>query len=187
MPGLRSSFAGGRVQRVEEDRNLTKAEKEKILEVLLSQERVLTLLYDKTFPPRPQSQKAGNGGARGLLGTGSQPIKKGHSKSMKGFKKNSEAETIRQFNYYGQTRLQNLDEHDIEGLEREIDFIIRNSNLGSSPKRGMTQGGDYEFDNIVDINGNRVTSSGYTNSIPMKRNKTAGHGNPRSKKKQALI
>ena len=35
-----------------EDRNLTKAEREKILEVLLSQERVLTLLYDKTFPPR---------------------------------------------------------------------------------------------------------------------------------------
>ena len=31
---------------------MTKAEREKILEVLLSQERVLTLLYDKTFPPR---------------------------------------------------------------------------------------------------------------------------------------
>lgn len=67
--GMRNSY-GGKVQRVEEDRNLTRAEKEKILEVLLSQERVLTLLYDKTFPPRPQSQKAGNGGARGLLGTG---------------------------------------------------------------------------------------------------------------------
>jgi hypothetical protein len=38
-----------------DDRNLTKAEREKILEVLLSQERVLTLLYDKTFPPRPNS------------------------------------------------------------------------------------------------------------------------------------
>lgn len=31
---------------------LTKQEREKIIEVLLSQERVLTLLYDKTFPPR---------------------------------------------------------------------------------------------------------------------------------------
>ena len=30
-------------------------EREKIIEVLLSQERVLTLLYDKTFPPRSQS------------------------------------------------------------------------------------------------------------------------------------
>ena len=38
-----------------DDKNLTKAEREKILEVLYSQERVLTLLYDKTFPPRPSS------------------------------------------------------------------------------------------------------------------------------------
>lgn len=52
----------------DEDRNLTLEEREKILEVLLSQERVLTLLYDKTFPPRPQSQTV-VGGARGLLGT----------------------------------------------------------------------------------------------------------------------
>ena len=35
-----------------DDRNLSKAERQKIIEVLLSQERVLTLLYDKTFPPR---------------------------------------------------------------------------------------------------------------------------------------
>ena len=31
---------------------VSEQEKEKIIEVLLSQERVLTLLYDKTFPPR---------------------------------------------------------------------------------------------------------------------------------------
>jgi hypothetical protein len=31
---------------------MSKAEKEKILEVLMSQERVLTLLFDKTFPPK---------------------------------------------------------------------------------------------------------------------------------------
>jgi hypothetical protein len=36
-------------------------------------------------------------------------------------------EQMRQFNYYGQTRLENLDEHDIVGLEREIDYIIRHS------------------------------------------------------------
>ena len=35
-----------------DDKNLSKAERAKILEVLMSQERVLTLLYDKTFPPR---------------------------------------------------------------------------------------------------------------------------------------
>ena len=34
-------------------------EKEKIIEVLLSQERVLTLLYDKTFPPTPSNQNKG--------------------------------------------------------------------------------------------------------------------------------
>jgi hypothetical protein len=36
-----------------EERNLSQKERDKIIEVLLSQERVLTLLYDKTFPPRP--------------------------------------------------------------------------------------------------------------------------------------
>jgi hypothetical protein len=32
--------------------DITQEEREKIIEVLLSQERVLTLLYDKTFPPK---------------------------------------------------------------------------------------------------------------------------------------
>ena len=35
---------------------VSEQEKEKIIEVLLSQERVLTLLYDKTFPPRQAMQ-----------------------------------------------------------------------------------------------------------------------------------
>jgi len=43
----------------------------------------------------------------------------------------TENESMRQFNYYGQTRLENLDEHDVVGLEREIDFIIRCSQLGN--------------------------------------------------------
>jgi len=33
-------------------KSMSQQEKDKIVEVLLSQERVLTLLYDKTFPPR---------------------------------------------------------------------------------------------------------------------------------------
>jgi len=37
---------------LKEEQNLTAQEREKIIEVLMSQERVLTLLYDKTFPPR---------------------------------------------------------------------------------------------------------------------------------------
>lgn len=81
-----------------EDRNLTKAEREKILEVLLSQERVLTLLYDKSFPPRPSSQSVAVGGARGLLGTSQ---KSRHSKSVKGLGVNGDNESMRQFNYYG--------------------------------------------------------------------------------------
>ena len=32
--------------------DISQDEREKIIEVLLSQERVLTLLYDKTFPPK---------------------------------------------------------------------------------------------------------------------------------------
>ena len=42
-------------QELREEQNLTAQEREKIIEVLMSQERVLTLLYDKTFPPRSQS------------------------------------------------------------------------------------------------------------------------------------
>ena len=82
----------------------------------------------------------------------------------------AEKESMRQFNYYGQTRLENLDEHDIVGLEREIDFIIRNSQLAGSPTRGGTalNGGDY---NIIDINGNKVSEE---HQLPKKRNKTAG-------------
>jgi hypothetical protein len=38
---------------------LTSADREKIIEVLLSQERVLTLLYDKTFPPRVVTRERG--------------------------------------------------------------------------------------------------------------------------------
>ena len=84
-----------------DDRNLTKAEREKILEVLLSQERVLTLLYDKTFPPRQSSQTLAVGGARGLLGASLKHQK--HSKSMKGLSMShaAEKESMRQFNYYG--------------------------------------------------------------------------------------
>lgn len=53
------------------EKNLSQAERHKILEVLMSQERVLTLLYDKTFPPRPASQSVGIGQnmSRPLLAT----------------------------------------------------------------------------------------------------------------------
>lgn len=41
------------------DAELSPADREKIIEVLLSQERVLTLLYDKTFPPRVVTREGG--------------------------------------------------------------------------------------------------------------------------------
>lgn len=52
-----SYYARGKKGKMElkEEQNLTAQEREKIIEVLMSQERVLTLLYDKTFPPRAQS------------------------------------------------------------------------------------------------------------------------------------
>lgn len=70
-----------------DERTLTQQEREKIIEVLLSQERVLTLLYDKTFPPRPSTAKVG---VKNVL-------------SMKGQQVFSD-DNMRQFNYYGQIR-----------------------------------------------------------------------------------
>ena len=71
-----------------------------------------------------------------------------------------------------------MDEHDIVGLEREIDFIIRKSYLNNGPSRGMTANPEPM---IIDIN------NGDNFSLPKKRNKTAGHTiNPRFAKKKAL-
>jgi hypothetical protein len=47
-----------RNRRFEDEIDLTENDREKILEVLLSQERVLTLLYDKTFPPRAVAKES---------------------------------------------------------------------------------------------------------------------------------
>ena len=53
------------------------------------------------------------------------------------------------------------------GLEREIDFIIKNSCLGNSPHRGQTAG---------------VPVEDY--QLPQKRNKTAGHMGRKGRMKQ---
>ena len=44
---------------------------------------------------------------------------------------------MRQFSYHGK-RLESIDEHDINGLEREIEFILKNSKIGASPLRAQT-------------------------------------------------
>jgi len=46
---------------------LTSEDREKIIEVLLSQERVLTLLYDKTFPPRLNTKGIADGINYGII------------------------------------------------------------------------------------------------------------------------
>ena len=88
--------------------------------------------------------------------------KKRSSKSQKGGYSSvgglsgAERESMRQFNYYGRTRLENLDEHDVAGLEREIEFILRNSNIANSPLRHTNidnAASDYDSNNIVNING----------------------------------
>lgn len=171
--GLKPKRTGGGGMGFDE-KNLSKAEREKILEVLLSQERVLTLLYDKTFPPRPNSTTMAVGGARGLLGVS---VKSNGAKSTKG---GIDKESMRQFNYYGKTRLENLDEHDVQGLEREIDFIIRNS-MRHTISRGATANyGDPSLVNIPNMGNNQDYS------LPKKKSKTAGYTNPRIAKKRAL-
>ena len=65
----------------------------------------------------------------------------------------TDKDSIQQFNYDGQTKLNNLDEHDVVGLEREIDWILRNSHLGgNSPLRNGTAQPAGPYDpNIVNV------------------------------------
>ena len=132
----------------------------------MSQERVLTLLYDKTFPPRQQSQTIIGGGARGLMGT-----TQGHSKSAKGL---GQRDSIKQFTYNGISNLDQFDEHDVQGLEREIEFILRNSQIGGSSMVGRTHTAD-ETKRPNTMNQGAKASG--------KRNKTAGIGVRKNRRK----
>jgi hypothetical protein len=67
-------------------------EKEKIIEVLLSQERVLTLLYDKTFPPNPSNK---NKGLAATIGAAMKPSGSTYGMGQGG-------NSMLQFNYHGQ-------------------------------------------------------------------------------------
>ena len=84
-------------------------------------------------------------------------------------------DTMQQFNYYGQTKLQDLDENDVIGLEKEIDYILRNQLLGSSPHMNK----DYSGLNNIKIDG-------VSQPLPKKRTKTAGL-QQRAKKKSSLL
>lgn len=84
---------------------------------------------------------------------------------------------MRQFNYYGQTRLESLDENDVDGLKREIDFIIKNQLLGFSPAPPKVPG---ERNGMQDLG---------EQSLPKKRTKTAGGQGTgaRGRKKSSLL
>ena len=89
-----------------DDKSLTQQEREKIIEVLLSQERVLTLLYDKTFPPRPATAKVG---LRNAFSQGKD-------------------DAVRDFNYYGQLNqeVDDIEDADVDKLEKEIEEVLKN-------------------------------------------------------------
>ena len=90
----------------------------------MSQERVLTLLYDKTFPPRSQSvgftgQLGTNFGNTGMSRAGTQSANKIGLKQV---------DSMHQFNYFGSTPGGNMAvnafDEDVELLEREIETVM---------------------------------------------------------------
>ena len=74
-------------------RNLINQERDKIIEVLLSQERVLNLLYEKTFPPRLQKNEP--------IGRCASAAPGGH-RSMANLTAN---DSMRQFTYFNTKQL----------------------------------------------------------------------------------
>ena len=88
------------------EKTMTQADRDKIIEVLMSQERVLTLLYDKTFPPKqPNSHQI--------------PVFEQHSKLMKS------SESARQFSYFNKMPTEGDDENEEQRLERETGLFLR--------------------------------------------------------------
>jgi len=152
---------------------LTQQEREKIIEVLISQERVLTLLYDKTFPPRPAAMSSNNTGAQGgnTIGINKSLRLLSAGGSM------GDLDDMRQFNYYGQIPNQTggglggpyndpneINEEDILKLEREIEDLLRNRVTSAAGPRPGTFGSNNN--GIVNINDmmtgiTRVTKSAH--------------------------
>lgn len=126
---------------------------------------MLTLLYDKTFPPRSQSQPVIMGNpVRVMSQQGSRlSAKKSASIPPRSANASHADDGMRHFNYNaGQQRLNEIDENDIAGLEKEIDYIIRNQMLGSAALGSQPNIG--------------VAANLNVNKLPKKRMKTAGQG-----------
>jgi len=121
----------------------------------MSQERVLTLLYDKTFPPR--SQQEGNI-IKQLQGLNLRESQMGSQTMLK------PAESLHQFNYYGQMNMTTsgapmrfypevVPEDDLERLENEIEDIIRSGT-------GKRQADEKVLNMAQKINKNRGRTAG---------------------------
>ena len=104
----------------------------------MSQERVLTLLYDKTFPPRSQQQGNIIKQLQGLNLNGASQL--GSQTMLK------PTESLHQFNYYGHMNTTTgapmrlfpevVPEDDLEELEKEIEGVIR---AGTGKRRADDQ------------------------------------------------
>ena len=135
-------YARGKKGKMElkEEQNLTAQEREKIIEVLLSQERVLTLLYDKTFPPRSQSV-----GFMGQIVTNFNTTMTNGMRNTRGTQSAhklgglTNVDSMRQFNYLGggqQAAGSLADEDNVEQLEREIENVLRSKGAGAATAVG---------------------------------------------------
>jgi ElaB/YqjD/DUF883 family membrane-anchored ribosome-binding protein len=132
-------------QEFHDEKNLTSKEKSKILEVLMSQERVLTLLYDKTFPPRSVQPNT-------LL------KQMNFSESRHVLKP---SESIHTFNYLNAAgKFNEIPEDDLENLEKEIEQVIQSSH-GRHHNAEIRDKVDEKLTSMADrINRNRGKTAG---------------------------
>ena len=140
-------------------------EREKIIEVLLSQERVLTLLYDKTFPPRSQSV-----GFTGQLGGGTQfnTASTGNGGSLLRNARASQSahklgglsnvDSMRRFNYLAVSHERGV-EDDVEQLEREIENVLKKTASTTVVAKGGTAVGG-KRERLLDAHIVNMTTTG---------------------------
>lgn len=101
----------------------------------MSQERVLNLLFDKTFPSRPAAAQQNPLGVNSSMG---------RLLSAGG----NDGDDMRQFNYYGNVGAPNIEEFteaDVAKLEREVEELLRNRVTSAGPDRGLVniKGSDF--------------------------------------------
>lgn len=129
----------------------------------MSQDRVLTLLYDKTFPKRPATANNGNN----TIGI-NKMRSMGRFMSGGGSAGGNE-DDFRQFNYYGQgaPNIEDFTEDDIAKLEKEVEELLRNRVTSAAALHPGMEEQQYQVGGIINIKSgtdlmsgaNRVTKS----------------------------